>query len=302
VKVAALTPFLSDLVRSFLGEGSLVATVESSHVIPEYNTKLVLRAQKNTNPTKSAFDTLSVFKIDVEALLESQPDVIVTTLSQPESLPVLREELFKLFGRQIFLHHHDPVRFDDVLLMFQNLAIQLKVPDKGKTVSAKVKAQIMDWSQSFYDRTRNKKVSIISSFEPLALYSRWVPDLVKIASGNPHNLSGIKEDKQISWDDLVVFNPDVIIFAPKELNFQETLKLFPKLEQIKNWEKIYAVKRGDVFFTDGQKYFSHPTIKLISSMAILISCMAGMDSGYIAERDSVYRLRYLELHRHKFLK
>jgi iron complex transport system substrate-binding protein len=301
MRVAALTPFLSELTRSLVGEGSLIATVEQLHISAEYSTKLVSKNKDTKANSKKIFDGLSTYPIDLEALIQSQPDVILTTLPEPETLPLLREELYALFGRQIFIHHHDPVRLEDIFQMFETLGKQLKVPDKGRTVSSKAKAQLMDWSNSFYDRMKNKKVTLISSIEPLSLYARWVPDMIKLASGIPQIVSGLKEDPNVSWAEIIKFNPDVIIFAPRKLEFADTLKIFPKLEKIEGWDKIYAVKRGDVFFADGQKFFQQPTTKIIQSMAVLVSCMAGFESGYITERDSMYRLRYLELHRHKFL-
>jgi hypothetical protein len=33
----------------------------------------------------------------------------------------------------------------------------------------------------------------------------------------------------------------------------------------------------------------------------LVSAMAGLDAGYITKRDEFHRLRFVELHRHRFL-
>lgn len=299
MRVAALTPFLSELTRALVGEGSLCATVDPSHTNIKYNTKFVGTA---ISQKMNLLHSLSQSVIDVEALKEASPDYILTTLAEPEMLSILREELFKVFGRQIFLHHFDPIRLDDVLSMFENLGRILKVPDKGRTLASKMKAQFMDWSASFYQRTKNKKVTVITSLDPLTIGGRWIPDMIKMSSGVSEAGFGLREDKLVLWSDIIAFNPDVILIAPKNLSYAESLKTFPKLNQISGWENIYAVKRGDVYFTDGTKFFLEPTVKLIASMGILISAMAGLESGYITERDTIYKLRYLELHRHTFLK
>lgn len=239
-------------------------------------------------------------RLSLDELKTLNPDCILTKLPDPDLLPRIREELFSLFGRQIFVHHHDPVRLDDIYTMFEEVGRQLKKPEKGRELSHKVKAQIMDWSANFYDRMKNKRVTYISSVEPLMLGGRWIPDMIRVASGHPQAAIGKKEDILIRWEDVVKFNPDVIIVAPKDKPFLEGVKTFKYFEKLPMWEKIYAVKRGDVFFTDGQSYFNKPTPKIIESMGILISAMAGFESGYITPRDSSYKLRYLELHRHKF--
>ena len=299
MRVVALEPFLSELTRAFIGEGSLVGTVQKNDINPKYETKLLL--DERTGGKKTILEKLSHHRIDIELLKEARPDCIVTTLPDPELLPLLREELFHIFGRQVFLHHHDPIRLDDVFHCFESLGRQLKVPDKGKLLSSRVKAQMMDWSANFYDRMKNKKVTLLSTIEPFSLGARWIPDMIRMASGTPQVLSGLPKDFETSWDSIVNFNPDIIIVAPKNVAFADCLKLFPKLSVLPKWEQIFAVKRGDVFFTDGQKYFNNPTTDLIASMGILVSAMAGFESGYITERDSSFKLRYLEMHRHKFL-
>ena len=299
MRVVALEPFLSELTRALIGEGSLVGTVEKSHIQPDYETKL-LTEQKYASK-KNFLEKLTRHKIDIELLKETLPDCILTSLPEPEILPLLKEELSKACGRPVALYHHDPVRLDDVFLMFESIGKQLKVPDKGKLIGSKVKAQMMDWSANFYDRMKNKRVTLLSGIEPFVLGARWIPDMIRMASAHPQVLSGLKEDAMVDWEAIVKFNPDIIIVAPKNLEFKESLKLFPKLGTLPHWESIYAVKRGDVFFTDGRRYFNTPTTKLIESMGILISCLAGFESGYITERDSSFKLRYLEMHRHKFL-
>lgn len=239
-------------------------------------------------------------RLAIDALKALEPDCILTRLPDPDQLSRVREEIFSLYGRQVFVHHHDPVRLEDIYTMFEDVGRQLKKPEKGRELSHKVKAQIMDWSANFYDRMKNKRVTFISSVEPLMLGARWVPDMIRVASGHPQAILAKKEDQLIRWEEVVKFNPDVIIVAPKDLPFMEGVKSFKHFEKLPMWEKIYAVKRGDVFFTDGQAYFNKPTPKIIESMGILISAMAGFESGYITPRDSSYKLRYLELHRHKF--
>jgi iron complex transport system substrate-binding protein len=287
------------MTRALIGEGALVGTVEESHIQPEYETKLL--TVKQSSARKNVLEKLTRHPIDIDLMKETLPDCILTNLPEPELLPMLREELSKAFNRPIALFHHNPIRLDDVFAMFEELGKQLKVPDKGKLLASKVKAQMMDWSANFYDRMKNKRVTLLSTIEPFSLGGRWIPDMIRMASAHPQAMSGLKEDQAIDWKAVVAFNPDVIIIALKNLDFKESLKLFPRLGELPGWDKIYAVKRGDVFFTDGRRYFNTPTTKLIESMGILISCLAGFESGYITERDSSFKLRYLEMHRHKFL-
>jgi hypothetical protein len=60
------------------------------------------------------------------------------------------------------------------------------------------------------------------------------------------------------------------------------------------------VKRGEVIFCAGIDLY-RPGARFLKGAAILVSAIAGLDSGYITERDEYFKVRYLELHRHRFM-
>jgi iron complex transport system substrate-binding protein len=105
--------------------------------------------------------------------------------------------------------------------------------------------------------------------------------------------------RQVRWEDVVAFNPDVIVVAPEGLDLKSSMASFKELSKLPHWEDLPAVKRSEVIFTDGIEHFYNPAVGIMDSMAILISAIAGFESGYITTRDTFYRLRWLELHRHR---
>jgi iron complex transport system substrate-binding protein len=92
----------------------------------------------------------------------------------------------------------------------------------------------------------------------------------------------------------------VIVVAPVGFNLSESVKTFSKVVTLPEWESLPAVKRGEVIFAAGDALY-RPGPRLVKGAAVLISAIAGLDSGYITERDEYFKLRYLELHRHRFL-
>lgn len=304
MRVVALEPFLAETAHFLVGMENLVGVshnsdfpeeVKKGHHVTQSGRTIGLQSR-----SKTLAERLSSSLVDVDRLLDAKPDVVITKLPHPDDLGILREELASVSGRKIALFHHDPIRLDEVYDMFDNVGKEIGVPEKGKALSQRVKAQVMDWCSNFYDRIRNKRVALVTSVNPLLLGGRWIPDMIRAASGHPQAMLAQEEDQRTSWEAIVKYNPDVLVIAPKNAPYPESLSCFEQFEKLPRWEEIYAVKRGDVFFTDGTSFFNHPTPRLIESMGILISAMAGLESGYITARDAMYRLRYLELHRHKF--
>ena len=192
-------------------------------------------------------------------------------------------------------------KFQTLELMYQTIAEIGKVcgvSEKASQLINRIKAQSMDWADNFYQRTKNKKVSVLSSVNPLTIAGFMVPDLVKLCSADPqHHLIG-EPDAPTSWTEIHKFRPDVIIVAPRNYSLKESTACFKNLEKEKLWEEIPAVKRGEVIFMDGVSLYA-PGPRILDAIAILFSAIAGLESGYITPRDSFHRLRFLELNRHK---
>jgi iron complex transport system substrate-binding protein len=163
----------------------------------------------------------------------------------------------------------------------------------------RLKAQIMDWCDAFYDRMKNKRVTVLSSVTPLRLAGMWIPDLVKGASCIPQYNAVGGGPKEVTWKEIQEFRPDVIVVAPEGFDLEESVKTLRFLERCPTWESVPAVKRGEVVFCDGMGLYL-PGPRMLSGVAQLISGIAGLESGYITDRDSFYRLRWVELHRHRF--
>jgi ABC-type Fe3+-hydroxamate transport system substrate-binding protein len=106
--------------------------------------------------------------------------------------------------------------------------------------------------------------------------------------------------KPITWEELAAFAPDSIMVAPRGKTVTESVRYLRKLEEAPQWETMPAVKRGEVVFADGVRIYQAGA-GLLEGAGMLVSAMAGLDAGYITKREEFYRLRFVELHRHRFL-
>ncbi len=146
----------------------------------------------------------------------------------------------------------------------------------------------------------SKKILFVLTDEsvPHAVTTEVIWALYKLRKRTSYIFDFVHLDTNIELK-IIAFHPDVIIVAPRGMELKASLASFKELSKLKGWEELPAVVRGEVIFTDGIKHFYNPTDGLVDSMAVLLSGIAGFESGYIAERDTFYRLRWLELHRHR---
>ncbi len=181
------------------------------------------------------------------------------------------------------------------------VAARSHVAPRGRELTHKLKAQLMDLGDNFYERIKNKKCVIIRDLEPMMIAGAWVADMVEKLSAHYPSRHDTLLELPGSPQQLIQFAPDVILVALKDLTAFDNAKQLAKLQAIAGWESIPAVKRGEVVFVNGAGGMFLPGTALFKGTQDLVSALAGLESGFLSERDSFYRLRWVELHRHKFV-
>ena len=245
---------------------------------------------------------LSSESVDLEMLKSLSPSIVLTDFEglDSESDRVRREgELSQYIGREVRLIALRARTLEGVYGAIERVGEVVGKSPAAREMCNRIKAQIMDWCDAFYDRMKNKRVVVLSSVTPLRLAGRWIPDLVKAASCIPQYNAVGGGPKEVTWREIEEFRPDVIVVAPEGFSLEESVKTLRFLERFPTWESVPAVKRGEVIFCEGMGLYL-PGPRILSGVAQLISGIAGLESGYITDRDSFYRLRWVELHRHRF--
>ncbi len=312
-RIVSLNPALSELIELFGLTPSLagVGMGDAERKLP------VVCSEFEADRRATLAQLLCDDQVDIQQLAELLPSIVCTVtppevdLGTPTSLVTnqvvihindLRAQLRGACQNDgLKLLAFDPRRFEQVQEMIADLGRGLGVPSLGRDRAQRLKAQALDWAQNFYERMKNKRVIVLSSIDPLTSAGFWIPDLISLGSAIPFETNPGQEDRGISWAELEAFRPDVIVVAPRGFSLSQSAALLGKLEANSAWDKFPAVKRGEVIFAPGSSLY-WPGYSLINGISMLFSAIAGLESGYITERDSFFRLRYLELHRHKFLK
>jgi iron complex transport system substrate-binding protein len=309
MRVVTLQPFLTDIL-SYLGAGadlvgvSHLCEVPSDAVVASVVTGHSAVPSRKSNPDLDRLAKgLSSLSVDVEKLLGLNPDLILTDIAEGDPAPfcswaegVLEKEL----GRRIRVRAFSIRSLQMMYDAFEEIGVAIGKAREGRELTNRLKAQMMDWGDNFYPRMKNKKVTVLSGVNPLRVAGRWIPDIIKTASAQPQFHAVNELDKATTWNEIVTFRPDVMVVAPEGYSLAESVKTLAVLERVPQWEDIPAVKRGEVIFCEGSGLY-RPGPKILKGAAVLFSAIAGMESGYITARDEFFRLRFVELHRHRFL-
>lgn len=241
--------------------------------------------------------------VDLAQLLATEPTIIFTTVEGEDPavfIPWAEDFLEARYGLSVGIRHVQVDRLTDLYETIELVGKNAGFGAEARSTVSKMQTQFMQWGHLFFDRCKGKKCIALTGVDPLCVAPPWVTDIVELLGAKPlQNQDGKTLSGKIAWEGLTNARPDVLILLPKQKSLAEAVQVLPTLEALPGWDQIPAVMRGEVGFCEGGLFdFSRSFLK---DVAILVSIVAGLDSGSITPRDSFYKLRYVELHRHKFL-
>jgi ABC-type hemin transport system substrate-binding protein len=251
-----------------------------------------------TDPVRDPLALLGLSREIIRELRPFSPTVILAGID-PETIPmeVVRTRLKTEWGHSVRVIGYAPQSLNAIFSGIKSIGRSLECAGVALVLSERLRSQLLDWADSFYERIRNKRVVFLSSIDPLMVAGQWVGDLIRFASAKPLYWAGESFYKVVNWSDIRAFSPDVLIVAPTGASLSASMSCLPQLEALPGWDNLPAVKRGEVIFCDGVNHFYEPGLGIRESAAILFSAIAGFDSGYITPRDIFRRLRWVELRR-----
>ena len=313
MRIVTFEPFLTELVCALGREGDLVGVSHRCDFPAAVGA--LPRVTGGPDSPRSGLSTLCRDPVRLDELVGLRPDLVLTTL-QPSAAErsgaecsaadagmagaAVTEALRALGCPGVKVRGHDPRTLAGVFETFEKVGVELGLGAAGRDLAHRTRAQFMDWADNFYERTKNKRVTFLESVEPLRLGGFWIPDMIKFTSAVSQEPPRGEVGRTVEWDEIVRFNPDVHVIAPAGLSLNESAKLLRRFEARAGWESLGAVKRGEVIFAAGEGQFDRAGPRLREAMGVLVSAIAGLESGYITPRDVFYRLRWVELHRHRF--
>ena len=169
----------------------------------------------------------------------------------------------------------------------------------GKLVD-EIKAHVTSWVQDYSLLCKGKKVLLLSGTDPFILEAGWVDDLIKLFGAISYEKRDATQSVPVTWQQIVKERPDVIFVAPHNIFLNQSVKRLPMLETSEEWEELPAVKRGQVFFGAGMGIY-RPGPKFLKGLATFVAAMAGVEKPIIKGQDDYYRIRQVEMFRHKLL-
>ncbi len=114
------------------------------------------------------------------------------------------------------------------------------------------------------------RVACLEWLDPVYGPGHWLPELVEIAGGVPGLGQVGQPSQRVTWDDVQMFAPEVLVLTCCGFDVARTLEEAHQILPYRpGWQDLPAVQQGRVYAVDGNAYFSRPGPRIVDSLELL---------------------------------
>ncbi|HEY9804779.1 MAG TPA: cobalamin-binding protein [Leptolyngbyaceae cyanobacterium] len=282
VRIVSLIPSATEILANLGLSNAIVGRSHECDYPPEIkNRPICTQARLNSNSPSSEIhhqvndilqSALSIYQVKTDVLEQLQPTHILTQ-DQCDVCAVSLKDVEKAVAE---LTHSSPQIISLQPNILQDVWNDIeRVADVFGVDSVKLlenlEARIKICQQKIQGLSLEEvpTVACIEWTDPLMAAANWIPELVNLAGGQTvFSLAG-QPSPHLQWENLLVSNPDIIIFMPCGFDLHRTRQEAQLFTQNSQWHKLHAAQTGRVYITDGNSYFNRPGPRLVDSLEIL---------------------------------
>ena len=281
MRIVSLLPAATEIVCSLGLEEQLVGVShECDYPTSVRDLPKVTRSLIQTSASSGEIDRLvrerlatqsALYSLDLAVLAELAPDLIVTQ-ALCDVCAVAQDEVqtaacsLPLAPRVVNL---EPQSLSEVLDAVRHVASATETQARGEQVVRGLQARIDAIAERSERLTARPRVALIEWLDPPFSCGHWNPELVRLAAGVDGLGREGERSRTLTWDEVIAWQPEVVVFACCGLDAERTLGELPLAQSVAGWHDLPAVRSGRVYVADGAQYFSRPGPRLVDSLEIL---------------------------------
>lgn len=205
-----------------------------------------------------------LYAIDRERLRELAPDIVITQV-HCDVCAVGPSQLDDAHGWPA-LHGFRTVSMRGgslagILGDFEAISSDIGCTEAGERLTADIRLRLRGWRDLLAGRQR-PSVVCLEWTSPVFPMGNWGPELVERAGGSCALGNANAHSEATPWQAVIDADPDVLVVAPCGFGLERAVGGMPELEGRPGWNALRAVRRGEVYVADGNRYFnrSGPTV------------------------------------------
>lgn len=300
-RVASLLPAATEIVAALGAADRLVGiSHECDHPPAVRRAPVLTRPRFDARGTsreiheglaRQALSALAVYDVDLVALAELRPDVVLTQdLCEVCALPfdAVERALREIGLESTRVVSLRPTDLKGVWRSFEAVAEALGLEARGAELVRELRQRMEAVAARARRLVKRPRVLTIEWLDPVMIGGTWMPELVRLAGGEP--LVALPGEKAPVLDARALAKlaprPEVVLFKPCGYTLARSLmeiETIARLVEPLDWP---ACTGGELFLADGHAYFNRPGPRLVESLEILAACVHPWDFRDLGTRHA----------------
>lgn len=300
-RVASLLPSATEILCLLGHEQSLVGVSHECDHPPGVRGLPVLTRTRRALPERSADidrdvralleGALAVYEIELEALRDARPDLIVTQdLCEvcAVSLAEVERAVAELGVGGARILSLRPTRLADVWEDVRRVARALGEEERAERELAGIERRIAAVRERAARLSERPATLTIEWLDPVLIGGTWMPELVELAGGCPLVTRPGQHAPTLSQAELRALDPapELVLVKPCGFDLERSFREEELLRSLLERTTWPAVREGRVFVADGNAFFNRPGPRLVESLEILAACLHPAEFSDLAARHA----------------
>jgi iron complex transport system substrate-binding protein len=219
----------------------------------------------------------SLYQIDEALLRRLAPDLILTQDLCQVCAPSGNEvsQVLKALPHAPQILWLTPQSLSEIFDNVRELGATTGRTAEAERLIAGCEARLAELRKRVESVTKHPRVFCMEWLDPVFVSGHWVPELVKFAGGVDELGRERGESVRVSWDEVVAWDPEVLVIMPCGFNLQQTMKqiwdVFGRYAagSPHRFFELSAVKNGRVYAVDANSYFARPGPRVVEGAELL---------------------------------
>ena len=151
---------------------------------------------------------------------------------------------------------------------FIRVARAIDCEERGRQLVIELRSRLDRISHSLLG-SRQPSVECLEWIDPVFPMGNWSPELVAIAGGVTRLGAPGRHSAATEWDRVREVDPDYLIIAPCGFDLARTRGEMPTMQRRPGWPRLRAVRAGQVFIADGNRYFNRSGPSVVETAEII---------------------------------
>ncbi|HEY8413442.1 MAG TPA: ABC transporter substrate-binding protein [Pyrinomonadaceae bacterium] len=219
----------------------------------------------------------SLYQIDEELLRQLAPDLILTQDLCQVCAPSGNEvsQVLKALPHAPRVLWLTPQSLGEIFDNVRELGAATGRTAEAESLIAACEARLARLAERIQTVSERPRVFCMEWLDPVYASGHWVPELVKLAGGVDEVAREGGESVRVSWDDVIAWDPEVLVIMPCGFNLQQTMKqiwnVFGRYGSGSSDQflELSAVRNGRVYAVDANSYFARPGPRVVEGAELL---------------------------------